>query len=444
VRSGRKKPCVVGIERSRHRPAASGNIDTAYDGTMSSQSNDRVLSIVLAGGEGKRLMPLTLDRAKPAVPFGGKYRLIDFAISNLVNGGFRKVVVLTQYKSHSLDVHISLTWQLSTLLGNYVTTVPAQMRRGPRWFTGSADALFQNMNLIDDMRPEHVIVFGADHIYRLDPRQMLDFHRQQGAGVTVAGIRVPAEDSFQFGVIEKADDSDRIVRFHEKNPDAPRLADAPHQVLASMGNYIFDAETFRQVMTEDADDNSSKHDVGGDIIPKLVEAGRAHVYDYTTNVVPGEAGEEDHYWRDVGTLDSYYDAHMDLVARMPVFDLYNDEWPIFTRTMTEPPAKISDGDSGPSHISNSILASGVIVSGGIVRNSVVSGGVRVTDAEIEGSVLMQGVTVGTGARLRRCIIDKNVVIPPGCEIGHDPVADAERFTISDGGVVAVAKNTIIA
>ena len=411
---------------------------------MSTASNDRVLSIVLAGGEGKRLMPLTLDRAKPAVPFGGKYRLIDFAISNLVNGGFRKVVVLTQYKSHSLDVHISLTWQLSTLLGNYVTTVPAQMRKGPRWFTGSADALFQNMNLLDDMRPDHVIVFGADHIYRLDPRQMLQFHQESGAGVTVAGIRVPAEEAFQFGVIEKETDSSKIVRFHEKNPDAPRLAEAPHQVLASMGNYIFDAEVFREVMTADASDAGSKHDVGGDIIPKLVAAGQAHVYDYTTNVVPGEAGKEEHYWRDVGTLDSYFDAHMDLVARMPVFDLYNDEWPIFTRTLTEPPAKITDGDSGPSHISNSILASGVIVSGGTVRNSVVSGGVRISDAEVEDSVLMQGVKVGVGARLRRCIIDKNVVIPPGFEIGHDLEADRERFTVSDGGVVAVAKNTVIA
>ncbi len=419
------------------------NIRSAYDAPMSVASNERVLSIVLAGGEGKRLMPLTLDRAKPAVPFGGKYRLIDFAISNLVNGGFRKVVVLTQYKSHSLDVHISLTWQLSTLLGNYVTTVPAQMRRGPRWFTGSADALFQNMNLLDDMRPEHVIVFGADHIYRLDPRQMLDFHREQGAGVTVAGIRVPAEEAFQFGVIEKEDDSSKIVRFHEKNPDAPRLADAPHQVLASMGNYIFDADVFREVMTHDADDDDSKHDVGGDIIPKLVRDGRANVYDYTTNVVPGESGVEVHYWRDVGTLDSYFDAHMDLVARLPVFDLYNDEWPIFTRTVTEPPAKISDGDSGPSHISNSILASGVIVSGGIVNNSVLSGGVTVTDAEIEQAVLMQGVHVGVGARLRRCIVDKNVVIPPGFEVGHDVEADRERFTVSDGGVVAIAKNTVI-
>jgi glucose-1-phosphate adenylyltransferase len=436
-------PGIVGIERTRHRSAPMHNIAPAYDASMTSASNDRVLSIVLAGGEGKRLMPLTLDRAKPAVPFGGKYRLIDFAISNLVNGGFRKVVVLTQYKSHSLDVHISLTWQLSTLLGNYVTTVPAQMRQGPRWFTGSADALFQNMNLIDDMRPEHVIVFGADHIYRLDPRQMLAFHQEQGAGVTVAGIRVPAEDAFQFGVIEQVPGSSQIAKFHEKNPDAPRLADAPHQVLASMGNYIFDAEVFREIMTEDAADPSSKHDVGGDIIPGLVDRGRAHVYDYTTNVVPGETGIEDHYWRDVGTLDSYFDAHMDLVARLPAFDLYNSDWPIFTRSLTEPPAKITDGDNGPSHVSNAILSSGVIVSGSSVTDSVLSGGVRVTDAEVAQSVLMEGVQVGPGARLRRCIIDKNVVIPPGFTIGHDAAADAERFTVSEGGVVAVAKNTVI-
>ncbi len=411
---------------------------------MAAPSSNRILSIILAGGAGKRLMPLTLDRAKPAVPFGGKYRLIDFAISNLVNGGFRKVVVLTQYKSHSLDVHISLTWQLSTLLGNYVTTVPAQMREGPRWFTGSADALFQNMNLLDDMRPEHVIVFGADHIYRLDPRQMLDFHVEQGAGVTVAGIRVPKEEAFQFGVIEKEADSSSIVKFHEKNPNAPTLADAPHQVLASMGNYIFDAEVFREIMTEDAADEDSNHDVGGDIIPKLVARGQAQVYDYTTNVVPGESGREDHYWRDVGTLDSYFDAHMDLVARLPVFDLYNSSWPIYTRSQTEPPAKISDGDNGATHISNSILASGVIVSGGRIVESVLSGDVRVTDAEIEQSVIMQGVTICHGARLKRCIIDKNVTIPPGFEIGYDDAVDRERFTVSDGGVVAIAKNTIIA
>ncbi|MDH3680478.1 MAG: glucose-1-phosphate adenylyltransferase [Acidimicrobiia bacterium] len=402
-----------------------------------------VLSIVLAGGEGKRLLPLTLDRAKPAVPFGGKYRLIDFAVSNLVNGGFRQIVVLTQYKSHSLDVHISLTWQLSTLLGNYVTTVPAQMRKGPRWFTGSADALFQNINLIDDARPEHIIVFGADHIYRLDPRQMLEAHLDSGAGVTVAAIRTPARQAADFGVIEPAAGESRIVAFHEKNPDAPTVPDAPDQVLASMGNYIFDAEVFREVMTKDSTDDASSHDVGTDIIPRLVAEGSAHVYDYRTNVVPGETSGELHYWRDVGTLDSYFEAHMDLIAPLPAFSLYNEEWPIYTLGMTEPPAKIADGERGASHISNSILSSGVIVSGGNVVESVLSAGATVTDAEVSQAVLMHGVQVQPGARLHRCVIDKNVVVPAGFAIGHDPEADAERFTISDGGVVAVAKNSVI-
>lgn len=389
-------------------------------------------------------MPLTADRAKPAVPFGGKYRLIDFAISNLVNGGFRHIVVLTQYKSHSLDVHISLTWQLSTLLGNYVTTVPAQMRKGPRWFTGSADALFQNMNLVDDEQPEHIIVFGADHIYRMDPRQMLEFHMDTGAGVTVSAVRVPGEEAFQFGVIERAADSSSIVAFHEKNPDAPRLPDAPDQVLASMGNYIFDAEVFKEVLASDSSDDSSNHDVGGDIIPKLVNEGVAHVYDYTTNDVPGETGSDHHYWRDVGTLDTFFDAHMDLVAPWPAFSLYNDKWPILTRGMTEPPAKISDWEGSPSHIANTILSSGVIVAGGAVTESVLSAGASVVGAEVSQAVLMQNVRVEPGARVRRCIIDKNVVVPPGVSIGYDLEADRERFHVSDSGIVALAKNTKIA
>ncbi|MCL4114065.1 UNVERIFIED_CONTAM: hypothetical protein GTU68_043583 [Idotea baltica] len=399
--------------------------------------------MVLAGGEGKRLMPLTADRSKPAVPFGGKYRLIDFAISNLVNGGFRHVVVLTQYKSHSLDVHISQTWQLSTILGNYVTTVPAQMRKGPRWFTGSADALFQNMNLVDDAQPEHIIVFGADHIYRLDPRQMLEEHIASGAGVTVAGIRVNEEHAGEFGVIEQAKDSSRIAKFHEKNPDAPRLTEAPDQVLASMGNYIFSAEAFRRVMAEDADDEESRHDVGGNIIPAMVANGEAHYYDYTTNQVPGEIPGEDHYWRDVGTLDSYYEAHMDLVAPLPAFSLYNDQWPIYTQGVTQPPAKITDGPTAPSHVSNSIVGDGVIVHGGAIHESVLSRGVVVDQAHVSRSVLMDGVRVEPGARLMNCIVDKNVVIPSGVSIGYDPVADAENYTISDGGVVAIAKGTAI-
>ncbi len=388
-------------------------------------------------------MPLTTDRAKPAVPFGGKYRLIDFAVSNLVNGGFRHIIVLTQYKSHSLDVHISLTWQLSTLLGNYVTTVPAQMRRGPRWFTGSADALFQNMNIVDDEQPEHVIVFGADHIYRLDPRQMLDFHLENGAGVTVAALPVPADQAFQFGVIEQSPDSSSILAFHEKNPDAPRMPGDADRVLASMGNYIFDAEVFREVLAADSDDGSSNHDVGGDIIPRLVDEGVAHVYDYTTNVVPGSTGADLHYWRDVGTLDSYFDAHMDLVAPMPAFSLYNDEWPIFTRGMTEPPAKISDHGGTAARLSNSILSGGVIVSGGSVTDSVLSAGATVDNADVSQAVLLNDVRIEPGARVHRCIIDKNVTVPAGASIGYDLDADRERFHLSANGVVAIAKNTVI-
>jgi len=401
-----------------------------------------ILSIVLAGGEGKRLLPLTADRAKPAVPFGGKYRLIDFAISNLVNGGLRHIVVLTQYKSHSLDVHISLTWQLSTILGNYVTTVPAQMRKGPRWYTGSADALFQNMNLLDDERPEHVIVFGADHIYRMDPRQMLNQHIESGAGVSVAGIRVDASNADQFGVIEKDPNSNRILQFHEKNPDAPRLPDSPNEVLASMGNYIFDAEVFRETMTADSEDESSNHDIGGDIIPRLVGEGSAHVYDYTENIVPGEIGTEPHYWRDVGSLDSYYEAHMDIVAPLPKFSLYNDQWPIFTRGLTEPPAKISDGPSGRSHISNCVLSNGVIVSGGTCIESVLARDCQLeSDASVERSVLMDNVVVHSGAKVRNAIIDKNVVVPSGFEIGYDLETDRERYHVSPSGIVVIPKNT---
>ncbi len=281
----------------------------------------KVLSIVLAGGEGKRLSPLTLDRAKPAVPFGGHYRLIDFPLSNLVNGGYRKIVVLTQYKSHSLDVHLSLTWRLSSILGNYVTSVPAQMRQGPRWFLGSADALFQNLNLIDDERPDFVFVFGADHIYRIDPRQMLDHHIESGAGVTVAGIRVPRTESDQFGVIKLGEGS-AIAEFLEKPAadEVPGLDDDPDSILASMGNYVFTTDALVDLLHEDASTETTGHDVGGDLIPAMVAKGEASVYDFTQNRVPGQV-ERPHYWRDVGTIDSYYDAHMDLVGHNPNFDL---------------------------------------------------------------------------------------------------------------------------
>jgi glucose-1-phosphate adenylyltransferase len=406
-----------------------------------------VFGIVLAGGEGKRLAPLTADRAKPAVPFGGNYRLIDFALSNLVNAGYLQIVVLTQYKSHSLDRHISTTWRLSPLLGNYVAPVPAQMRRGPRWFLGSADAIYQNLNLLYDERPDIVAVFGADHIYRMDPRQMVDQHIESGAAVTVAALRAPLAEADQFGVIETAADGQRIAAFREKPPDAVGLPDAPDQVFASMGNYVFSAEALIDAVTRDAEDETSKHDMGGSIVPALVDRGEAHVYDFSRNEVPGASEVERGYWRDVGTLDAFYDAHMDLISVEPEFNLYNREWPILTWPDPLPPAKfVFDEDDGRRGTAlDSMVCAGVVISGATVRRSVLSPGAHLHSyAEVEDSVLMQGVDVGQRAVVRRAIVDKNVRIAPGAEVGVDPAADRERFTISAGGVVVIPKGATVA
>jgi glucose-1-phosphate adenylyltransferase len=395
--------------------------------------------MVLAGGAGNRLLPLTRDRAKPAVPFGGHYRLIDFALSNLVNGGHRRIVVLTQYKSHSLNLHLSLTWRMSTLLGNYVTSVPAQMRLGERWFLGSADAIFQNLNILHDEHPEHVLVFGADHIYRMDPSQMLEQHIDTKAGVTVAAIRTPISEASQFGVIERGLTT-RIDAFREKPADPKPLPGDPDTVLASMGNYIFETEFLFDVVRADSESRESKHDIGGNIIPRAVEMGGAHVYDFADNVVPGSLPRDRGYWRDVGTLDSYFDAHMDLVDPEPVFNLYNDQWPVYTAGRTVAPAKIVTelGDSGA--VVDSILSNGVIVSGGTVRRSILSPGVHVEGkATVENAILLDGVRIGAGAVVRHAIVDKNVVIPPGAEIGVDPERDRARFEMSAGGVVAIGK-----
>jgi len=400
----------------------------------------RVLSIVLAGGEGKRLMPLTLDRAKPAVPFGGHYRLIDFVLSNLVNAGMLKIVVLTQYKSHSLDVHISRTWRMSTLLGNYVSPVPAQMRRGPRWFAGSADAIFQNLNIVGDERPDHILVFGADHIYRMDPNQMLEQHVESGAGVTVAGIRVPIGDADQFGVIQPGVGT-AIASFLEKPTSVEGLPDAPDQVFASMGNYIFTTEVLLQALNEDASNLTSHHDMGGDVIPMLAHEGLAHVYDFAHNQIPGATDRDRGYWRDVGTLDTYYDAHMDLVSVHPVFNLYNRQWPIYTAITQLPPAKfVFEEPDRRGQALDSIVGAGVIVSGGTVRRSVISPGVFIeSGALVEDSVIMDDVVIGEGAVVHRAIIDKNVYVPPGARVGVDRVADEERFTVSAHGITAIGK-----
>jgi glucose-1-phosphate adenylyltransferase len=401
--------------------------------------------MVLAGGEGKRLMPLTRDRAKPAVPFGGHYRLIDFALSNLVNGGQRRIVVLTQYKSHSLNVHVSRTWRMSTLLGNYVTSVPAQMRLGQRWFLGSADAIYQNLNLVEDASPDYLFVFGADHIYRMDPEQMLRQHIESGAGVTVAGIRVPIDQAYQFGVIEKGS-SNRIERFREKPGDPQPVPDDPGSVLASMGNYVFTTKVLLDQLAADADDEGSRHDIGGNLLPRMVDSGFAEVYDFTHNEVPGVTDRERGYWRDVGTLDSYFDAHMDLTATEPIFNLYNEQWPIFTASTTAPPAKVvAVAEHGAGQVADSILSNGVILSGAYVRNSVLSPNVRVDPgAIVEDSILLEDVHIGKDAVIRRTVIDKNVTVPPRSHIGVDPERDRDRFEVSPGGIVAIAKGEIIA
>jgi glucose-1-phosphate adenylyltransferase len=401
--------------------------------------------MVLAGGEGRRLHPLTRDRCKPAVPFGAHYRIIDFALSNLVNGRYLRIAVLTQYKSHSLDRHIAQTWRMSHLFNNYVITVPAQMRLGRRWFEGSADAIYQNLNLIGDESPEYICVFGADHIYRMDPEQLLDAHIQSGAGVTVAAIKVPRAEASRFGVIVP-DSNGRIKSFQEKPKEVEGIPGDPEHVFASMGNYVFNTKTLVEAVRADAENKESAHDMGGNIITGLVEAGQANVYDFGENRIPGANERDRAYWRDVGTLDSYWEANMDLISVHPVFNLYNQEWPIHTGFHSLPPAKfVFDEDERRGSAIDSIISAGVIVSGGTVRRSVLSPGVVVhSRAVVEDSVLLDGVDVGRDAIIRRAIIDKNVKIPRGARIGVNLEEDRARgFTISDAGIVVLGKGETV-
>ncbi len=407
----------------------------------------RVLAIVLAGGEGKRLMPLTADRAKPAVPFAGIYRLIDFALSNVVNSGYLKVVVLTQYKSHSLDRHVTQTWRMSTMLGNYVAPVPAQQRVGKHWYLGSADAIFQSLNLIHDEHPDIVVVVGADHVYRMDFSQMVDQHQETGAGVTVAAIRQPISLADQFGVIE-VDDADqrKIGQFLEKPKNAKGLPDAPDEVLASMGNYVFDADVLVDAVTKDHDLEGTKHDMGGDIVPAFVNKGEGYVYDFKNNDVPGATERDRGYWRDVGTIDAYFEANMDLISIHPVFNLYNYEWPIYTTTGFLPPAKFVHGHGDRvGEALNSSVSPGCVISGAQVHGSVLAPRVKVHSyATIVDCVILDAVEIGRYATIRRAIIDKYTVIHEHAKIGIDHDHDRARgFHVTESGIVVVPRDSVV-
>lgn len=407
----------------------------------------RVLAIVLAGGEGKRLMPLTTHRAKPAVPFGGIYRLVDFALSNVINSQYLHVIVLTQYKSHSLDRHVSKTWRMSAILGNYVAAVPAQQRVGKHWYLGSADAIYQGLNIIEDERPDYVVVVGADHVYRMDFSQMMEAHIESGAQLTVAGIRQPIELADQFGVIETAaDDPVKISAFREKPSDPVGLTDSPGEVLASMGNYIFDADALVAAVTADADDPLSHHDMGGDIVPAFVERGTAGVYDFIRNDVPGSTPRDKDYWRDVGSIDAYYDANQDLIAIEPVFNLYNSAWPLHAGNSGLPPAKfVHAGPGRLGHAADSIVSNGTVVSGATVAGSVVSPGCRLHSwAQVTDSVLFDGVIVQRYAQIHKAIIDKYVIVPERCRIGLDREHDLARgFTVTESGITVVPKGAVL-
>ncbi len=401
---------------------------------------DDVLVMVLAGGEGARLRPLTSERAKPAVPFGARYRIVDFVLSNFVNSGLYKIKVLTQYKGESLHQHIMRGWRLAAMVDQYCEIVPAQQRIGEMWYRGSADAIFQNLNLIRDEDPRDVAVFGADNIYKMDVRQMLAQHRETGAALTVAAIPVPLEQGSSFGILE-VDETGRLVAFVEKPAAPPPMPGNPDMCLASMGNYLFKADVLVDQLEFDAADEESAHDFGKSILTQMVNETDlpVYAYDFSKNTIPGQPESEQGYWRDVGTILSYWQTTMDLCSISPDFDLYNRRWPIRTHYEHYPPAKFVHDDFRNERVGtaiNSIVAEGVIVSGGTIRDSVLFPRVRVNSyARVEESVVFDRVEIGRHAKIRRAIIDKDVEIPAGMVIGYDLEKDAARFTVSDGIVV---------
>jgi glucose-1-phosphate adenylyltransferase len=402
--------------------------------------NRRVLAMVLAGGKGTRLYPLTRDRAKPAVPFGGKYRIVDFVLSNLVNSGVYSTYVLTQFKSQSLLQHLRDTWQFGGLLPyQFIVPVPAQMLSPDEaWYQGTADAIFQNIDLINQAQPDLVLVFSADHIFRMNVREMIEYHNEKGADVTVAAFPMPRDQSLEFGVIEATPEG-RIIGFHEKKENAPTIPGSPDQIFASMGNYIFSTEILAKELCEDAEDEESSHDFGKDILPNLIRRANVYAYDFRLNRIPGDPPSVLPYWRDVGTVDAFYEANMDLRAITPALNLYNDQWPLGpTREMYAPAKFIFDQDGRRGHAIDSIVAGGCIISGGLVRDSVLGRAVRIhSGAVVEGSVLFDHCDIGRNARIRNAILDKNAKVPEGATIGYDIESDRKQYSITENGIVVV-------
>jgi glucose-1-phosphate adenylyltransferase len=400
----------------------------------------RVLGIVLAGGKGTRLYPLTRERAKPAVPFGGKYRIIDFVLSNFINSGIYSVYVLTQFRSQSLLQHLSEGWQFGGLLKTqFIIPVPAQMRSPDEtWYQGTADAIYQNINLVEQSDPEVVAIFGGDHIYRMNVAHMIEYHVAKNAEVTVAAIPAPREMASEFGVIEAAENG-RILGFHEKNPDAPAIFGDPERVFASMGNYIFSTRTLLKLLHDDAAEEHSKHDFGHDILPKLAGKAEIYAYDFQSSRIPGERPGAEPYWRDVGTIEAYYEANMDLRSVSPALNLYNRAWPLRSASYSDPPAKFTFDDANRrGQAIDSIVSGGCILSGGIVRNSVLGRNVRVhAGALVEDCIIMDNCDIGRRAKVRRAILDKNVKVPEDTSVGYDPAADAARHFRTESGIVVI-------
>lgn len=400
----------------------------------------KVLAIVLAGGEGTRLFPLTKERAKPAVPFGGKYRIVDFVLSNLVNSGIHSIYVMIQFRSQSLLQHLRDGWQFSGVLRNqFIVPVPAQMRSAEKdWYRGTADAIHQNINLIEQSRPDLVAVFGADHIYRMNIREMIVFHEQKRAHATVAAIPTDRKFAQEFGVLEVTNNG-RIVGFHEKKADAPTMPDDPDKVYASMGNYIFSTDMLLRCVQEDQEDENSSHDFGKDILPRMVGRAELFAYDFMTNTIPGEPQGKLPYWRDVGTLDAFYDANMDIRAIDPALNLFNPQWPLLTASYSTPPTKFAfDEDDRRGQAIDSVVGGGCIISGATIRNSVIGRHVYVhSRSEIDSAIIFDNCDVGRGCKIRRAILEKNVQIPAGTVIGYDLDEDRKRYTVSESGIVIV-------